>query len=763
MTSFLPLTTDLIRAFGWTLLHSFWQAFCVYACLRVVLKIWPMASAAIKYHLSFLSLAGISGWFAWTFFHELSLIRAEHAAEKMALTLDASTLATVAQHVQEQPASGLQMMLPGMEVYFPVLVAIYAIGVVIMAIKLCIDLAQLRQIRQQDVTSMGKEWEHHLVKLAERMGVARKVQLFISKHLQVPVMIGFLRPIILLPAAMVNNLSPDQLEAILLHELAHIKRNDYLLNIFQSIVETILFFNPFVWWISKNIRLEREHCCDDLVIAGTVQPLQYARALVALEEYRLTANPMAMAAADDKHHLLHRIKRIMEMKKKNLNYTQRMMAMLIILTGLVSIAWLNPSANSAKVESFFGWTNDTVPVPPPAPPAPPAVTAPAAPPAVIASAAPVVPPLPPAAPVLPAPMTPTAPGLPPTPPAPPTPPDPNFNFDFDFDFGNDTLPGKRRKIVITNDKGEVKEYNSIEEMPEADRKKMEENYIRMQQAQVDMNKISREIRESMKNVNWDKMNKEIAESMKKVDWEKINKNIAESLKKVDWNKMNQEIAESMKKVDWDKVNKEIAESLKKVDWNKMNKEIQDKMKNIQWDKIQNELKKNMKKADWEKLQKEMKESLDKINWHEINAERMEAFRKQREQSEAFREKYLAQMQAARADQAAQRQQLAEQHRKLAESTRAQHNAAMAKVHSERAKRDSERSKKMNAFLKELENDNLIDREGQFEIKKEGEELYINGKKQPAEVLRKYSQYLKEDNVSIKGNKTNLHINAQNQN
>ncbi|MFD2886045.1 M56 family metallopeptidase [Chitinophaga cymbidii] len=751
MTSLLPLTTDIIRAFGWTLLHSFWQAFCVYACLRVVLKIWPMASAAIKYHLSFLSLAGISGWFVWTFFHELSLVKAEHVVEELAMKMDVSTLAAVAQHVPAQKTDGLHMMLPGMEVYFPVLVSIYAIGVVIMAIKLCIDLAQLRQIRQQDVTAMGKEWEHHLFRLASRMGVARKVQLFISKHLQVPVMIGFLRPVILLPAAMVNNLSPDQLEAILLHELAHIKRNDYLLNIFQSIVETILFFNPFVWWISKNIRLEREHCCDDLVIAGTVQPLQYARALVALEEYRLTANPMAMAAADDKHHLLHRIKRIMEMKKKNLNYTQRMMAMLIILTGLVSIAWLNPSANTAKAETFFSWNRDTVPVPPPAPPAPPPVTATAAP---VAPIAPVTPPAPPA------PGTPVSPVAPPAPPAPPTPPD------FIYDFDNDTLPAKNRKIIITNDKGEVKEYNSIDEMPAGDRKKMEESYIRMQQAQ----QRARDAQARMKNFNWDKMNQQIAESMKNIDWEKINRNVTESMKNINWDKMNQQLAESMKKIDWDKMNRDIEKSMKNIDWDKMNRNIQEQMKNIQWDKIQDQLKDKMNKADWEKMQQDIKKSLDKINWEEINAARTEALRDMnqarahdmRARQEALKAAHQESMEALRARQQALQLARAEALKAQQQQFRAVAEARNAYLRSGQAARAEKHSRNMNDLLKGLENDKLIDRSENFDIQKKDGHLYINGKKQPAKVMRKYSQYLKEDNVSISGNKTNLHINVQDQ-
>ena len=347
MTAPLSITAFLIPAFGWALLHSIWQGFLVFACLRLVLRLWPNASASIKYNLSFLSLTGIFAWFSITLWEQLQAIRKVQQASWLMIETG------VRQQHLEVPAiyhnqRTLTHLFPALEACFPLLVVLYITGVAVMSIKLTLDLVQLKQIRQKQVLPIDHAWEKHLEKLAQQLRIPRKVQLLISTHIQVPVMIGFLKPVILLPVAMFNNLSAEQLEAILLHELAHIKRNDYLLNIFQSIVETILFFNPFVWWISKNIRLEREHCCDDLVLAGQVQPLHYAKALVALEEYRLTVNALAMAAADNKQHLFHRIKRIMEMKTKNINYTQKLLAVMIIAVSLIAIAWLNPISARSK-------------------------------------------------------------------------------------------------------------------------------------------------------------------------------------------------------------------------------------------------------------------------------------------------------------------------------------------------------------------------------------------------------------------------------
>ncbi|WP_298714515.1 M56 family metallopeptidase, partial [uncultured Chitinophaga sp.] len=418
MHALLPFTTDLIQAFGWTILHSFWQGCCVFFCLRIVLWLWPQAGPSIKYHLSFLSLTGIAGWFGATFYTQLKSIRDASEAVVMAAGAGMPAMPVpLAFASTPAPDEGLKAVLPGMEAYFPLLVGIYVVGVTLMTIRLCVDLAQLKTLRRQGLSSLGRAWEEHLEALTRKMGIGKRVGLFISGNLQVPVMIGFIRPVILLPAAMVNNLSPEQLEAILLHELAHIKRNDYLLNIFQSIVETLLFFNPFVWWISRNIRLEREHCCDDLVLASTVQPMHYAKALVALEEFRLTVNPMAMAAAHDRHHLFHRIKRIMEMKTKHLNYSQRLLALMIIVTGLVSIAWLTPDSKRRQEAK-----TDTV-APKPAPAAA-AQSSPSAKPFMTEPEIPVLP-SPAAIPVPPAPPAPEPLALalvPPAPVAPPAPP-----------------------------------------------------------------------------------------------------------------------------------------------------------------------------------------------------------------------------------------------------------------------------------------------------------------------------------------------------
>jgi beta-lactamase regulating signal transducer with metallopeptidase domain len=201
-------------------------------------------------------------------------------------------------------------------------------------------------MRTKGITAADAYWTEWIQQWQEKLDIGRKVQLFFSEKVNVPMTMGALKPVILLPIASLNNLTQDQLEAILLHELAHIKRHDYLFNIIQTVVETILFFNPFTWLISRIIRKEREHCCDDVVIANMNTPLPYARALAELEVQRF--NKMALAATGNKNQLLNRIKRIMEMKKRPVNYTQFGVAAILILALIVSIAWFSPVMAQTK-------------------------------------------------------------------------------------------------------------------------------------------------------------------------------------------------------------------------------------------------------------------------------------------------------------------------------------------------------------------------------------------------------------------------------
>lgn len=192
----------------------------------------------------------------------------------------------------------------------PWLVALWLAGVAILSTRLALGWLRIERVRRHSPRPADAAWQAALGRMSARLGVTRVVRLVDSALVEVPTVIGWLRPVILLPASAVTGLSATQVEALLAHELAHIRRHDYLVNLLQTAIETLLFYHPAMWWVSLRIRQEREHCCDDLAIAACGDRAAYARALAVMEELR--ARPPALVAAASGGSLLERIRRIAE-------------------------------------------------------------------------------------------------------------------------------------------------------------------------------------------------------------------------------------------------------------------------------------------------------------------------------------------------------------------------------------------------------------------------------------------------------------------
>jgi WD40 repeat protein/beta-lactamase regulating signal transducer with metallopeptidase domain len=173
------------------------------------------------------------------------------------------------------------------EARLPIVVAAWLIGVGVMALRLARGLLGVRGLTRRDTLAPTEELRALIGRLMERSGVRRPVSWLLSLRVEVPTVVGWLRPIVLIPARGMAGLTLRQLEALLAHEIAHIRRFDYLVNMGQVCVEAVLFFHPAVWWVSRRIRVEREHCCDDAAVAVCGgDRLLVARALLALEEWR---------------------------------------------------------------------------------------------------------------------------------------------------------------------------------------------------------------------------------------------------------------------------------------------------------------------------------------------------------------------------------------------------------------------------------------------------------------------------------------------
>ncbi|MEO5499984.1 MAG: M56 family metallopeptidase [Ginsengibacter sp.] len=196
----------------------------------------------------------------------------------------------------------------------------YLLAVIILLSRLAIYYKRVQSLFNPTLKNAPVHLEKFIEKISFENGILKKVQIWICDHIDVPATVGFFKPVIFLPVSIITNLSLPQVEAIILHELAHIKRNDYLVNIMLALFSALLFFNPFNFILLKIIREERENCCDDFVLNYQYDGLMYAAALFNIEKERIQKLELVLAAVSGKNELLKRMKRINGISEKGIHY-----------------------------------------------------------------------------------------------------------------------------------------------------------------------------------------------------------------------------------------------------------------------------------------------------------------------------------------------------------------------------------------------------------------------------------------------------------
>ena len=285
----------LLQALGWALANSVWQTALLWFLYYAITTADKNLPALVKYNLIIIFLCTSFVWFLFTIFQSYFLI-----------TNTSPSTDSILLYAWLTNLLSLNQLLPILSIgYLLVLLA--------HLIKFYKRLLANRFLQTDSLIKTVVDLRLFTAQSALRFGIKKKIGVWLSPHVDVPSVTGFLKPVILLPAAIISHLSIQQVEAVLLHELAHIKRNDYLINILQCLVEQILFFNPFVILLSNNAKKERENCCDDWVINFQYNRYDYAKALLILEEKRGNfpfPQKFAMAATNSKSKLLNRIKRL---------------------------------------------------------------------------------------------------------------------------------------------------------------------------------------------------------------------------------------------------------------------------------------------------------------------------------------------------------------------------------------------------------------------------------------------------------------------
>jgi beta-lactamase regulating signal transducer with metallopeptidase domain len=326
-----------LQSLGYAIANSLWQTailWLFYLLITSVLK--PRAS--VKYTLAVILQSIGFIWFIITLFFYYS---AYNQLVPVTAGTAAGTITTIVPPGTGFRSSILKLMIWA-EQLLPYLSAAYLILMIFLSVKWIIGYRYTLQIRKEGLAKMPANWRVFVQDTARQLGITREVRIFLSEKIASPLTIGFLKPLILVPVASINHLTIAQLEAILLHELAHIKRYDYLINILLSVAEISLFFNPFTRLFSSHIRKERENSCDDWVLQFQYSASTYAEALLRMAQLQATPAFAMAAAGSHQHELLNRVKRMIGANENRFTYKKQLLSFLLVTSILSSVAWFHP-------------------------------------------------------------------------------------------------------------------------------------------------------------------------------------------------------------------------------------------------------------------------------------------------------------------------------------------------------------------------------------------------------------------------------------
>ena len=339
-------------AVGWALFHSLWEGAIVAAVLAAILGL--VSSARARYNAACLALCAILLCFAVSVFASVPHAQAGHLDRNPSLSSWGDGLSSWPLSIDR--GRRLADLLPWLAPF-------WVVGVLLFYLRHLTSWLAARRLLRTGVCCAPEFWQERLPLLIGRMQITRAVVLLESCLAEAPVMMGHLRPLILMPVGLLTGLPAVQIESILLHELAHIRRYDYLVNIVQTSIEALLFYHPLVWWISRVIRSEREDCADDIAVGVSGDPREYAGALVALEESRWCESEAALAATGG--NLVKRVRRLLipaEHPSSVLTIAASVGMLVLGAAGL--IGWpakaQTPPAESQNVSPYTKWLNEDV-------------------------------------------------------------------------------------------------------------------------------------------------------------------------------------------------------------------------------------------------------------------------------------------------------------------------------------------------------------------------------------------------------------------
>jgi bla regulator protein BlaR1 len=319
--------TDMwMLAIGKTTIHSIWIGMLILALLRLVQAYIPVRLSGLRYGISVsaLLLLFFSVIAAFLLLYEPASPRQDALSSSGALPLISGKL-FIKNNGEAAFNTSLICTLFGY---------IYFAGILLMLFRSVASLTYIRGLKSKG-TSPGQDWQHRFSGICQSMGIMRSVNFLESTLATGPLLVGYLKPVVIVPAGMLSMLPVSQIETIIMHELYHLKRRDYLVNIMQLFIEGVLFYHPVVWIISGFIRTEREHCCDDRVLNSTDNPVNYAKALIHIAEQQKYTRLAPGAVGSAKHQFYSRIKRILNQNIMKTNMRDKVLSLALVAGSLI--------------------------------------------------------------------------------------------------------------------------------------------------------------------------------------------------------------------------------------------------------------------------------------------------------------------------------------------------------------------------------------------------------------------------------------------
>lgn len=345
------LTSTLIDTTAWTLLHSLWQGAAIAFIAWLLLSVFPNARPSKRHTVALSGLILFALTTVSTFF---LLVKNSQPIKPLTLAPNSTTEAT-AQSGYETVSPYSNGLLDALGNHVEWIFLIWTIGVTFFLLKLGWQILHVQMLKSSSLASCPQEWLDLWNSLQLKYNIKKRVPLHLSGLVKSPMVLGFFKPMVLFPIAAVNQLSLSQTEAILLHELGHIVQKDLWINIFIAILEALFYFNPAIWILTNQIRKEREQRCDDVVIHYGTPPIEYASALIKLQEIKLVHNQLQLNALGNRSELLFRIKRLLGQPIKTNKMKQKITGGIILTsliiafvftTGFGSKGTLNPDITS---------------------------------------------------------------------------------------------------------------------------------------------------------------------------------------------------------------------------------------------------------------------------------------------------------------------------------------------------------------------------------------------------------------------------------